>query len=82
MSIARACYLGQVLPPIELIRLGDTYYVRDGHHRVSVARALGQDEIDAQVIVWDVAPAPSTTDTNAHTGICFRVQQTGIGTAY
>lgn len=78
MSIVRACYLGQALPPIELIRLGDTYYVRDGHHRVSVARALGQDEIDAQVIVWDVAPVSSTTDTSAHTGICFRVQQTGI----
>jgi hypothetical protein len=33
--------------------------VRDGHHRISVARALGQDDIDAQVIVWEVAPAPS-----------------------
>lgn len=37
------------LPPIEVYQLGDYYYVRDGNHRVSVARALGFDSIQAYV---------------------------------
>ncbi len=40
------------LPPVDLIQLGDTYFVRDGHHRISVARALGYAYIDANVTVW------------------------------
>jgi ParB-like chromosome segregation protein Spo0J len=31
-------------------RVGDKHYVRDGHHRVSVSRALGAESIDAQVV--------------------------------
>ena len=38
---------GAVLPPISVVRAGDTYMVRDGHHRVSVARARGVVTIDA-----------------------------------
>jgi hypothetical protein len=41
------------LPPVELIRLGETYFVRDGHHRISVAKALGEHYIDAEIILWD-----------------------------
>jgi hypothetical protein len=40
---------GSELPPISVYRLGDEHYVRDGHHRVSVARALGAEAIDAEV---------------------------------
>lgn len=40
------------LPPVELIQVGDDYFVRDGHHRISVARAFGQDAIDAEVTMW------------------------------
>jgi hypothetical protein len=40
---------GGQLPPISLYRLGDRHYVDDGHHRVSVARALGMAAIDAEV---------------------------------
>ena len=32
--------------------LGEIYYVEDGHHRVSVAKALGWFEIEAEVYVW------------------------------
>ena len=39
---------------ISLFKIGDVYFVRDGHHRISVARALGQTEIDAEVSVWHV----------------------------
>jgi hypothetical protein len=41
---------GAALPPIEVFRLGGDHYVRDGHHRVSVARALGETSIDADVV--------------------------------
>jgi ParB-like chromosome segregation protein Spo0J len=46
---------GVTLPPVELIQVGDTYFVVDGHHRISAARALKVDHIDATVTVWEVA---------------------------
>jgi hypothetical protein len=54
ISVAAAAQSGIILPPVDLIQLGDIYYVRDGHHRVSVARHFGQKAIDAQVTVWQV----------------------------
>ena len=41
---------GDELPPIDVYKLDDTYYVIDGHHRVSVARNLGRDSINARVV--------------------------------
>jgi signal transduction histidine kinase len=49
LSVANARIEGRTLPPVELIQVGDQYFVRDGHHRVSVARALGEREIEAEV---------------------------------
>jgi hypothetical protein len=40
---------GAALPPISVYRLGNEHYVRDGHHRVSIARARGAADIDAEV---------------------------------
>jgi hypothetical protein len=40
---------GESLPPISVYKLGDRHFVRDGHHRVSVARSLGMAAIDAEV---------------------------------
>src|SRR3954462_6765310 len=40
---------GTPLPPISVAPVGDSYAVRDGHHRVSVARARGALTIDARV---------------------------------
>jgi len=48
--IANAARRGEPLPPISVYRIGDVHFVRDGHHRVSVARALGRDVIDAYVV--------------------------------
>src|SRR3954463_8435509 len=48
--IANAARRGEPLPPISVYRIGDVHFVRDGHHRVSVARALGRDTIDAYVV--------------------------------
>jgi hypothetical protein len=47
--IADAQRRGQDMPPISVYRVGDMHFVRDGHHRVSVARAQGRDDIDAYV---------------------------------
>jgi hypothetical protein len=48
-GIATAMRRGQPMPPVDLYRVGEVYFVKDGHHRVSVARALGLHEIDAHV---------------------------------
>ena len=42
-----------ILPPISVYSLGGYYFVRDGNHRVSVARAMGQEFIDAEVVELD-----------------------------
>lgn len=47
--LARAMESGTEPPPVELMQLGELYFVSDGHHRVSVARALGRRVITARV---------------------------------
>jgi len=42
-----------ILPPISVYKLGDSYFVRDGNHRVSVAKAQGVEFIDAEVVELD-----------------------------
>jgi hypothetical protein len=47
--IAAAQRRGESMPPVSLFKVGDLYFVRDGHHRVSVAKSLGRSDIDAYV---------------------------------
>jgi hypothetical protein len=47
--IAEAIRRGESMPPIDVYKIGDMYFVRDGHHRVSVARQLRLDVIEANV---------------------------------
>ena len=47
--IAKAMRRGEAMPPISVFRVGDLHFVEDGHHRVSVAREMGLDTIDAYV---------------------------------
>lgn len=49
-SLDEAYLKHTILPPIHLYEIGGMYFVRDGNHRISVARQLGQQEIDAIVI--------------------------------
>jgi hypothetical protein len=44
-------------PPIVAVKLGDTYFVIDGHHRVALARRRGADMIDADITEF-IAPVP------------------------
>lgn len=48
-SVNRAFYQEISLPPVVLYKVGQVYFVVDGHHRVSVARKQGQIYIDAEV---------------------------------
>ncbi len=47
--IATAQRRGEGMPPIDVYRIGDMHFVKDGHHRVSVARAMGHKDINAFV---------------------------------
>lgn len=44
-----AHYQDVILPPVKLFEIGGVYFVRDGNHRVSVAKAKGSEFIDAEV---------------------------------
>jgi hypothetical protein len=71
LGIARARRQGQTMPPVDLIRVRDVYFVQDGHHRISVARALGQLDIEADVTVWQVTgplPWERSTTGRSRTG--------------
>ncbi|MDY7040941.1 MAG: DUF4032 domain-containing protein [Chloroflexota bacterium] len=48
--VDQAHYQDIYLPPVQLYKVGDIYFVRDGNHRVSVARERGVEFIDAEVI--------------------------------
>jgi hypothetical protein len=54
ISVFEARQYGLGLAPVELIQVGDRYFVRDGHHRISVAHTLGEQAIEAEVTVWEV----------------------------
>jgi hypothetical protein len=47
--LALAQRRGESVPPIDVYRVGDLHFVRDGHHRVSIALATGAKAIDAYV---------------------------------
>ncbi len=51
IGIALEKLRGRDLPPVELVQIDDVYYVRDGHHRISVSRAMGQSFIEAEVTI-------------------------------
>jgi hypothetical protein len=73
--VGQAMREGKVLPPLELYkmrprrRVGDEeravteYYVVDGHHRVAMARRLGQDYLDAHVVEYKVTGPSTAADT-------------------
>ncbi len=50
ISIDKAHITDVILPPIKLYKIGDVYFVRDGNHRVSVAKMQKVYAIDAEVV--------------------------------
>lgn len=53
MSIDAALQEDKILPPVSLYELGGVYFVRDGNHRISVARSRKVEFVDAEVISLD-----------------------------
>jgi hypothetical protein len=52
-KVAQAHYFWQDLPPVELYKVRNAYFVKDGHHRVSVARAKRVRNIEARVYEYE-----------------------------
>lgn len=71
-----------MLPPIELVQVGDDYYVVDGHNRVAAARGADAVEIDADVtqLLLPGVPRPgqATLDASSLIG-ADEVRQAGQG---
>jgi hypothetical protein len=65
LNIDRAYYLDTQLPAVDLYKVGEIYFVKDGNHRISVARQRGQADIDALVteLIVDV---PLDRDLSLH----------------
>jgi len=55
----------RVLPPIELLQVGDTYWVVDGHNRVAAARDVGAVAVDAEVTELRLPGTPIAGHTPA-----------------
>jgi hypothetical protein len=64
-NIDRLYYQNVDLPPVQLYQIGEFYFVRDGHHRISVARERGQQFIEAEVIEVQTR-VPLSPDLTAH----------------
>jgi len=60
------------LPAIHLYEIGGVYFVRDGNHRVSVARSQGGEEIDAEVtsLSTEINIDPSMTVDDLKAAVC------------
>lgn len=71
------------LPPIELYKVGDVYFVRDGNHRVSVARQLGSKTIEAHVTELptsvDLHPDMSKKDLDEAAAYAAFLQESMLG---
>lgn len=68
--IAEAARRGESLPPIDVYRIGDMYFVRDGHHRVAVHRALDLSAIEADVRLVRTLVEPD--DVESHSDLAAR----------
>ena len=81
-NIDRVFLQGEYLPPVEVYKIGEFYFVIDGNHRVSVARERGQVFIDAHVIELEI-PFPIEGEFNWYEILLNQervdfYQQTGI----
>jgi hypothetical protein len=47
-----------ILPPVDLLQVGDGYWVVDGHNRIALARSVGQLDVDANVTALRRAGSP------------------------
>jgi hypothetical protein len=81
LAIAAAYEKGLSLPPVNLVQVGELYFVLDGHHRVSVARALGRQYIEAEVVVWQVVEPREMPVLVTRSRVVARAAADGSGAA-
>ncbi len=58
ISIKQAMHKGKSLPPVNLYKINEEYYVMDGNHRVAAAKELGRSEIMAKIV--ELIPSSDT----------------------
>lgn len=75
-NIRRLVNRGETLPPVELYKLKDEYYVVDGNHRVAVAKENDQTYIDAYVI--EFLPEGESADDRLYLERRAFIAQTGL----
>lgn len=70
------------VPPIEVYKVGDTYFVRDGNHRVSIARQIGAKTIQAHVTELPtsihIEPGMTLRDLDAAASYAAFLDETGL----
>jgi hypothetical protein len=70
------------VPPIEVYKVGDVYFVRDGNHRVSIARQMGMSTIQAHVTELptsvQITPNMTLEDLDAATSYAAFLDETGL----
>jgi uncharacterized protein (TIGR00730 family) len=74
---------GAGLPAIDVYKVGDTYFVHDGHHRVSVLKELGADTVEATVTELDtqvpLSPDVAEEDLDLKEEYAAFLEETGLG---
>jgi ParB/Sulfiredoxin domain len=72
-------------PPIEVVQIGEAYFVLDGHHRVAAARELGVAAIDANIVevptAYGLTPAASQADVVHAAGERYFREESGLALA-
>ncbi len=63
-SLTAAMQKGKAIPPISLYQIKDSYYIVDGHHRVTVARSLKQSTIKANIL--ELLPSEETAENRLY----------------
>jgi len=76
-NIEQLVEAGRRLPPVELFKVGEAFFVRDGNHRVSVARQRNMVAIEALVWEYD-APVPLQPDSNIDQLLCDAAREAFI----
>lgn len=51
LGVATAWLSGRRLGRVKLVQVGNIFFVKDGHHRISVAKAMGEQEVEAEVVM-------------------------------
>jgi len=74
--IKEAMNTGKILPPVELYKIKDAYYILDGNHRVSAAKEFGYATIEAHIV--EFLPSKDTLENILYREKADFVLKTGL----